>query len=168
MTRHRLSDAVTARNAGPIASALRKYGYEGSGAPGDVAGWLRAQGEHIDTLVSAPKTAVRERRPSQTAFRRTLLAAYAGRCAITGCDVAEALAAAHVADWRSGNDAGAGVLLRADLHELLDCGLLAIDERYTVVRAPPYYAELVGRRLRLPANRLHWPRLARGGAVNSN
>ena len=162
--RHRLSDAVTARNAGPIASALRKYGYGGSCVPGDIARWLRAQGEHLDTLVPWPKTAVRELRPSQAAFRRTLLAAYAGRCALTECDVAEVLTAAHVADWRSENDAGAGLLLRADLHALLDCGLLVIDERYTVVRAPPFYAGLVGRRLRLPANRLDWPRLTRSGA----
>ena len=166
--RHRLSDAVTARNAGPIASALRKYGYGGACAPGDVARWLRAQGEHIDTLGAWPKTAVREPRPSQAAFRRTLLAAYGGRCALTGCDVADALNAAHVCDWRSENDAGAGILLRADLHALLDCGLLAIDERYTVVSAPAFYAELLGRRLRLPANRLDWPRLPRGGAGKSS
>ena len=166
--RHRLSDAVTTRNAGPVASALRKYGYDGSGNADDVAEWLRRQGEHIDTLVPAPGTAVRERRPSQAAFRRTLLAAYEGRCALTGCDVAVALTAAHVADWRSDNDAGAGILLRADLHALLDCGLLALDERYTVVRAPPFYAELVGRRLRLPANRLDWPRLPRSGPGKSS
>ena len=159
----RLSDAVTARNAPSIAASLAKYGYRGPAHAGDVADWLRAQGGDIDTLVAGARTAERERRPSQAAFRRALLAAYGGRCALTGCDVASALEAAHVANWRSENDVGAGILLRADLHRLLEGGLLVIDASYTVVEAPAWYGDLTGRRLRLPANRLHWPRLALDG-----
>ena len=165
MTRRlRLSDAVTARNAEAIAGSLRKYGYPGPARAGAVADWLRAQGGDIDTLVAGAKTAERERRPSQGAFRRALLAAYGGRCALTGCDVASALEAAHVANWRAENDAGAGILLRADLHRLLESGLLVIDPSYTVVEVPPWYDAIKGRRLRLPSNRLHWPRLARAGS----
>ena len=164
MTRRlRLSDAVTAGNAESIAASLRKYGYRGPAHAGAVADWLRAQGDDIDTLVAGARTAERERRPSQGAFRRALLAAYGGRCALTGCDVASALEAAHVANWRSENDAGAGILLRADLHRLLEGGLLVIDASYTVVEAPPWYDEIKGRRLRLPSNRLHWPRLTLDG-----
>ena len=65
-----------------------------------------------------------------------------------------------MADWREENDVGAGILLRADLHRLLESELLAFDARYTVVAAPAGYGEFVGRRLRLPPNRLQWPRLA--------
>ena len=157
----RLSDMVDADNAPSIAASLRKYGYDGSCDAGAVARWLRAQGPHIDTEVAAPpRTAAREARPEQRPFRRALLEAYGGRCALTGCDVAEALEAAHVADWRSENDVGAGMVLRADLHRLLERGLLVIDGDYTVRTAPPWYRALEGQRLRLPANRLLWPRLA--------
>ena len=155
----RLSDAVTALNVESIAASLRKYGYRGPERPAEVARWLKAQGEDINTPVVSAKTSARERRPRQEAFRRALLLAYEGRCALTGCDVEPALEAAHVADWRSGNDVGAGILLRADLHRLFDDGLLVIDRDYTVIAAPPWYRALEGVRLRLPKNRLQWPRL---------
>ena len=155
----RLSDAVTAENVEPISASLRKYGYDGADRPAEVARWLEAQGEDINTPIARPRTAERERRPKQEAFRQALLRAYEGRCAVTGCDVEPALEAAHVADWRSENDAGAGILLRADLHRLFDDGLLVVDRGYTVVAAPSWYRELQGVRLRLPRNRLQWPRL---------
>ena len=155
----RLSDVVTAENAESIAASLRKYGYEGSGRPADVAHWLEAQGGDINTPVGGTKTSERERRPRQEAFRRALLIAYEGRCAITGCDVEAVLEAAHVADWRSENDAGAGILLRADLHRLFDDNLLVIGQDYTVIEVPSWYGELKGNKLRLPKNRLLWPRL---------
>ena len=166
MTR-RLSDAVTARNASSVAASLAKYGYRGPGRPREVARWLRTQGDDIDAPVPEQRNTRQEARPNQAAFRRALLDAYAGRCAITGCDVEAALDAAHVADWRNENDAGAGILLRADLHRLLERGLLAIDARFIVVDAPPFYGGLMGRRLRLPENPLHWPRLDHEAAVDS-
>ena len=168
----RLSDVVNAASAPSIAASLRKYGYDGPSADADaVARWLRAQASDLDTEVAAPaETAAREVRPDQRRFRRALLDAYGGRCAVTGCDVAEALEAAHVANWRCENDVGAGLLLRVDLHRLLERGLLVVDADWTVRSSPPWYRALVGRRLRLPPNRLHWPRLAThegGGAKES-
>ena len=159
-TRRRLSDAVGTKDAAAIAASLRKYGYRGLPRPVDVARWLRRQGADIDTLATGPGRSARAPRPRQQAFRQALLAAYGGRCALSGCNVAPALEAAHVADWREENDVGAGILLRADLHRLLESELLAFDARYTVVAAPAGYGEFVGRRLRLPPNRLQWPRLA--------
>ena len=168
----RLSDVVNAASAPSIAASLRKYGYDGPSADADaVARWLRAQASDLDTEVAAPaETAAREARPDQRRFRRAVLDAYGGRCAVTGCDVAEALEAAHVADWRCENDVGAGLLLRVDLHRLLERGLLVIDADWTVRATPPWYRALVGRRLRLPPNRLHWPRLAthEGGAAKES
>ena len=72
-----------------------------------------------------------------------------------------------MSDWRSENDAGAGILLRADLHKLFDAGLLVIGRGYTVVAVPPWYRALQGTRLRLPKNRLHWPRLHGAGVGDS-
>ena len=162
----RLSDLIRKENAEEITASLRKYGYGGSERPSDLKRWLEAQGEDINTPVAEAKQAKRELRPKQEAFRQALLQAYGGCCAISGCNVAPALEAAHVANWRSENDVGAGILLRADLHRLFDAGLLVISCGYRVVAAPPWYQELVGTRLRLPKNRLYWPRLAALDAGN--
>ena len=143
----------------PIVASLHKYGYDGPARPAEVGRWLEAQGEDINTLVVGARKTEREQRSRQEAFRRVLLRAYEGRCAVTGCDVESALEAAHVTDWRSENDVGAGILLRADMHRLFDDGLLVIDRDYTVIAAPSWYRELEGVRLRLPKNRLQWPRL---------
>lgn len=94
-------------------------------------------------------------RRGQREFRDKLLAAYGGRCAITGCRVPDVLEAAHIHPYRGAetNHVANGLLLRADLHTLLDCGLLAIDPdglRLVVapsVRASPY-GKLHGRALR--------------------
>ncbi|WP_244103163.1 HNH endonuclease [Burkholderia gladioli] len=72
-----------------------------------------------------------EVRPQQAAFRRAVFVAYGGKCAISGCDVPEALEAAHLhgRDWRDGhNQASDGVLLRRDLHGLYDQGLLDLSD----------------------------------------
>jgi putative restriction endonuclease len=66
-------------------------------------------------------------RRGQSAFRSALLEAYRGRCAVTGCDATAALEGAHLRPYR-GPDSNAvanGLLLRADIHTLLDLRLLA-------------------------------------------
>lgn len=68
-------------------------------------------------------------RQGQPAFRAELMDAYHGRCAVTGCDVPAALEAAHLRPYRGpeSNTLTNGLLLRADIHTLLDLRLLAID-----------------------------------------
>jgi predicted restriction endonuclease len=69
------------------------------------------------------------RRRGQPTFRRRLIAAYRGRCAITGCAVEEILEAAHIVPYK-GPDThhlGNGLLLRTDLHTLFDLKLIALD-----------------------------------------
>jgi hypothetical protein len=68
-------------------------------------------------------------RRGQKNFRDELLAAYGGRCAITGCDIQYVLEAAHITPYLGPdtNHVTNGLLLRADLHTLLDCDLLGID-----------------------------------------
>jgi hypothetical protein len=93
-----------------------------------------------------------EQRPDQAAFRQRVGEACGWACVITGETVREALDAAHLpgSSWRAGDNATAdGVLLRADLHRLLDAGLLRIEEgivRVTVGR----YAAFNGQRVRMP------------------
>lgn len=68
-------------------------------------------------------------RRGQKAFRDTLLDAYDGRCAISGCPVLHVLEAAHIHPYRgpNTNHVQNGLLLRADLHTLFDCGLINIE-----------------------------------------
>jgi len=69
------------------------------------------------------------RRRGQAKFRAALIAAYEGKCAITGCNAVDALEAAHISPYRGEqtNHLQNGLLLRADLHSLFDLGLLTIE-----------------------------------------
>ncbi|MFG1839449.1 HNH endonuclease [Micromonospora sp. NPDC049175] len=94
-------------------------------------------------------------RQGQADFRSRLMKAYGNRCAITGCDTEAALQAAHIDpyDGPATNQVNNGLLLRADLHNLLDRGLLWIDESYVlhVVAGNAHYSSYHGQRIRLPA-----------------
>lgn len=98
-------------------------------------------------------------RRGQPAFRQTLLHAYGGRCAVTGCDVEAVLEAAHIVPYRGDhtNHVTNGLLLRADVHTLMDSGLFAIDpvERRGIVAAQlagSEYETLSGSPLREPVD----------------
>lgn len=69
------------------------------------------------------------RRRGQPAFRSALLDAYERKCAVTGCDVEDALEAAHITPYRGDhtNDVTNGLLLRSDIHTLFDIGKIAVD-----------------------------------------
>ena len=69
------------------------------------------------------------RRRGQPAFRKRLLHLYDHRCAITGVNVDLVLDAAHIVGHaESGvNHSDNGILLRSDLHDLFDAGLLVVD-----------------------------------------
>jgi len=64
-------------------------------------------------------------------FRRALLSAYAGRCAVSGCDLADVLEAAHLIPYRGEqtHQVSDGLLLRADLHTLFDLGLMSVEPK---------------------------------------
>jgi len=102
--------------------------------------------------VRAAKFASVEVRPSQAAFRRLVFIKFKGCCAISGCNVREALDAAHLdgRGWRKGhNGADDGLLLRKDLHALYDAGLLRINTSGTVECGVEHYASLHGKTLHL-------------------
>lgn len=102
--------------------------------------------------------AIRIRR-GQPAFRAALLNAYGRRCAITGCAVEDVLEAAHISPYRGPltNHVSNGLLLRADIHTLFDCNLLAIhpDTRRVVIAESlrgSVYAKLENRPVCTPKN----------------
>lgn len=97
------------------------------------------------------------RRRGQPAFRQRLLAAYDGRCAITGCGVESVLDAAHIVLYLGPetNHLGNGLLLRTDIHTLFDLKLLAVDvSTMAVVISPELagtcYDQYRGAKIHLP------------------
>jgi putative restriction endonuclease len=98
-----------------------------------------------------------KRRQGQPAFRRGLIRAYAGRCAVTGCAVEALLEAAHIHPYRGAetNRVDNGLLLRADIHTLFDLGMIRVtpDLKLEVSGklAGTDYAKLHGKPLRVPA-----------------
>lgn len=101
--------------------------------------------------------AVRDRL-GQSPFRKSLIAAYNSRCAVTDCDAEEALEAAHIEPYNGieTNHTSNGILLRADIHTLFDKNLIGIDPKTLTVALSPFlknttYSELHGKPLKRPS-----------------
>lgn len=99
------------------------------------------------------------RRPGQSEFREKLLRAYDSTCCFSGCNVEQALEAAHIVPHRgeATDDVRNGLLLRRDLHTLFDHGLITVDAATRTIRvdqslADSMYAEFNGRRILAPSN----------------
>lgn len=105
------------------------------------------------------------RRERQDIFRAAVYAAYDGRCAVSGTDVADVLQAAHIDDYRGMKSqiVNNGILLRADLHLLYDANLMGIQPvTYSIMladdaRVEPYESMLRGAKLRLPSDPMLCP-----------
>lgn len=105
-------------------------------------------------------------RQGQQGFRRTLMRAYEGRCAVTNYDASEALEAAHIVAYRGPvtNHPSNGLLLRADFHTLFDLRLVAVDvdsNSWPLVLSPDIrhstYAKYHRSELRRPEDPLFYP-----------
>jgi hypothetical protein len=113
------------------------------------------------SLTDERERKVREivQRRGQPGFRSALIAAYSGRCAVTGSDAVAALEAAHIRPYSGpkSNHVSNGLLLRADIHTLFDLDLIGIDpESKSICIASELkqteYAKLDGRPLIQPVN----------------
>jgi hypothetical protein len=98
-------------------------------------------------------------RQGQPAFRRKLLLAYGGQCAVTGFDSEFVLEAAHIIPYRGEhtNDVTNGLLLRADIHSLFDCGKIGVhpDSKKIILSESltrSKYKYLARKELRLPSD----------------
>ncbi|RAI69302.1 hypothetical protein DOZ80_14215 [Pseudomonas fluorescens] len=101
-------------------------------------------------------------RRGQGAFRRALIEAYEGTCAVTGCTAIDVLEAAHIVPYRGEhtNRVDNGLLLRADIHTLFDLGYLWIEEGNIHLVAhllDTEYGKLNNRKLRLPRKKADSP-----------
>jgi hypothetical protein len=95
-------------------------------------------------------------RQGQGKFRKDLMAAYGGRCCLSGCSITEIVDAAHIFPYAgaSTNSLTNGLPLRTDLHALFDLGLIRIDvaaltwEVHPSLKADPEYAKFNGKVLK--------------------
>lgn len=73
--------------------------------------------------------ALRRERIGQQRFRTQLFEAYTGKCAVSGCNVSEALEAAHIENYSGPKSqvVSNGILLRRDLHSLFDAHLISFE-----------------------------------------
>ncbi|MCX8007453.1 MAG: HNH endonuclease [Coriobacteriia bacterium] len=108
------------------------------------------------------------RRQGQPYFRRQLLRAYEGKCAFSEYDAEDALEAAHIEPYRgpTSNSLQNGLLLRADMHDLFDLFLVAVDTSAQTLLvseelASTAYAKYAGKRLHLPKDKSIWPSVDR-------
>jgi len=97
-------------------------------------------------------------RQGQSDFRESLIRAYRGQCAVTGCTVIPVLEAAHLRPYRGvhTNLVSNGLLLRADIHTLLDYKLLAPEPETRAIviskrLSGTQYDEFAGKRIAEPA-----------------
>ena len=97
------------------------------------------------------------RREKQSEFRKMLLDAYSGTCAVTGIDVPEVLQAAHIDPYRGKRSQVVtnGLLLRSDIHLLYDAHLLTILPEQHIIRTGTYlersaYHQLDGSKIATP------------------
>ncbi|MDB4777833.1 HNH endonuclease [bacterium] len=99
------------------------------------------------------------RRLGQSEFRKALVAAYDGKCVMTGCNTVEALEAAHIVPYceTESNEPANGLLLRADVHSLFDAGLIGIEPSSLTIHVAAKilnteYGELQGKPVLKPSN----------------
>jgi predicted restriction endonuclease len=103
-------------------------------------------------------------RQGQAKFREKLLDAYDARCAITGTPIPATLQAAHIIPYNGPetNSVQNGLLLRADIHNLFDLGLIQVNPDTLEVEISEElkatgFCKLQGRKLREPKSKAQMP-----------
>ena len=102
------------------------------------------------------KTLIKKRiRRGQLKFRNNLLEIYNSSCAISNCNIINALEAAHIQKHMDSgiNTTNNGILLRSDLHKLFDSNLLKINPKTFTVELSELlksssYSRFEGRKIR--------------------
>lgn len=104
-------------------------------APDSTSGDHPVEGDADMGPASKKVTVEVERRMRQAAFRRRVGNYQGWRCAVSGTTIRAALEAAHLPgkNWRFHNRPTDGILLRADLHRLLDAGIAWIESNRFII-----------------------------------
>lgn len=120
---------LTVEPGGRLMTLLSQGGAHGAAPPPDLVG---DRFKPLDVDARRWRQAVLAARDGQGTFRSRLLDAYGSRCALTGERVVPVLEAAHIQPYLgpASNHIQNGLLLRADLHNLYDEGLVTITPDY--------------------------------------
>ena len=120
---------------------------------------MEAATDKLDELEQTEREAVALARIGQGVFRSRVVAAWGGKCAVTGATLIDALVASHIKPWREATneerlDAANGLLLVGTLDRLFDRGYIAFDDDGSVlisrhVPADEYDRLCVNTRMRL-------------------
>lgn len=92
-------------------------------------------------LKETERQALVQARIGQGEFRRRLMAKWEGRCAVTGCDLADVLRASHCKPWCDSThverlNAANGLLLSANLDALFDRYLISFEDDGEMLVSP--------------------------------
>ena len=139
----------SSKPGGPFGSEEAKWSWFGPPDPGAYS-FSKSKAKRV--LIP------RALRDAQSQLKEQMLTAYGGQCCISGCRVAAALDAAHLdeAGYLKREHPRNSLLLRADLHRLLDADLLGIEPGTRKVRLAtalvedPVFSRLAGRVIRRP------------------
>ena len=102
-------------------------------------------------------------RRGQPQFRKKLIDAYGGKCAITNSTVLQTLQAAHIYPYEGAetNHITNGILLRSDVHDLFDLHLIGINEDYEIIVGwellGTEYEKFNGKTILLPNKKEYYP-----------
>jgi HNH endonuclease len=107
---------------------------------GTFDGAYREIEEDVSEILNSPlsdteKATLIRARLGQAKFRKSLLALWRNRCAVSGCSIPVMLRASHIKPWRECSnseerrDADNGLLLSANLDALFDEGLIGFDSQ---------------------------------------
>jgi putative restriction endonuclease len=137
---------------------LEAASFSGSATP---AGLAEPQARFGEPTLITPRL-------GQGAFRIAVTEAYQRRCAVTEGKVLPALDAAHIRPYADGgiHSKPNGILLRKDIHSVLDAGYATIDPSHRFVVSNKVreifhngeeYLRLHGKQLNLPKSKEDWP-----------
>lgn len=160
-------------------SEVRNYDWSKTPNPFTYASDGTTEDDLIEQIMTEPDnsqdvfTKVKVRGAQQMIFRRALLRAYNGCCAITGVSFRETLDAAHIIPWSQCTsdlkmNPRNGILMLCCYHRLFDLRLLSIDEDYRIMfenrgeltltgSDKSMVASLQGKLISLPENKTLWP-----------
>ncbi|WP_458121631.1 HNH endonuclease [Paenibacillus sp. Z6-24] len=105
---------------------------------------------------------VKVRGIAQAIFRKSLLKAYESKCAFCRFPYEVALEASHIIPWSKCEESekmsiNNGLLLCSNHHKLFDNGIIRVDENYIIQGVGNYYSNIIGKKIKLPKNKEHYP-----------
>jgi integrase len=121
--------------------------------------YLDSNFEPLDETKVDKDIVERKKRNTAPKFKKMILEAYEGTCAVTGETTEAVLEACHIQNFinEESDNYQNGLLLRVDIHRLFDKGLIQLNEDYTLSVSSrvvsDYYQLYNGTKLILPKNK---------------